>query len=160
MWNSVVLSNIHLLFIKFANVLTPQPTEQFCIYCSNTYGGDWIYVYIYARVKVCWGHNTVLCEEMHKNKTLIINYCDYSWKLQWNTVYAPVRFLQFCRKCRESLSNDPRLSIFKSEYALVMDGWWFQSIFQFSTSRLFCELKVKVACTSENGENIFGPYVS
>ncbi len=36
MWYFVVLSHIHLLII-FANVLTPQPTEQFCIYCSNTY---------------------------------------------------------------------------------------------------------------------------
>ncbi len=32
------LSHIHLLII-FANVLTPQPTEQFCLYCFNTYGG-------------------------------------------------------------------------------------------------------------------------
>ncbi len=41
MWHSVVLSHIHLLII-FANVLTPQPTEQFCLYCSNTYGGHCI----------------------------------------------------------------------------------------------------------------------
>ncbi len=38
MWHSVVLSHIHLLII-FVNVLTQQPTEQFCLYCSNTYGG-------------------------------------------------------------------------------------------------------------------------
>ncbi len=37
MWHSVILSHIHLLII-FANVLTPQPTEQFCLYCSSTYG--------------------------------------------------------------------------------------------------------------------------
>ncbi len=36
-WHSVILSHIHLLII-FANVLTPQPTEQFCLYCSSTYG--------------------------------------------------------------------------------------------------------------------------
>ncbi len=30
--DSVFLSHIHLLII-FANALTPQPTEQFCLYC-------------------------------------------------------------------------------------------------------------------------------
>ncbi len=34
----LVLSPIHHLII-FANVLTQQPTEQFCLYCSNTFGG-------------------------------------------------------------------------------------------------------------------------
>ncbi len=36
-WRSVVLSLIHLLII-FVNVLTPQPTDQFCLYRSNTFG--------------------------------------------------------------------------------------------------------------------------
>ncbi len=38
MGHSVVLSHIHLLII-YVNVLTPQPTEQFCLYCFNTFGG-------------------------------------------------------------------------------------------------------------------------
>ncbi len=46
MWHSVVLSHIHLLTI-FANVLTPQPREQLCLYCSNTYGGH-CFIYIYS----------------------------------------------------------------------------------------------------------------
>ncbi len=47
MWHSVVLSPIHNLII-FANVLTPQPTEQFCLYCSNTYGGHCICMYTFT----------------------------------------------------------------------------------------------------------------
>ncbi len=42
MGHSVVLSQIHLLII-FANVSTPQPTEQFCH----------IYIYIYICICVC-----------------------------------------------------------------------------------------------------------
>ncbi len=38
---------IHLLII-FVNMLTPQPTEQFCLYCSNTFGGHYIYCRIIA----------------------------------------------------------------------------------------------------------------
>ncbi len=44
MWHSVVLYHIHLLII-FANVLTPQPTEQFCLHCSNTFGGHCLSTY-------------------------------------------------------------------------------------------------------------------
>ncbi len=56
MGHSVVLSHIHLLII-LANVLTPQPAEQFCLYCSNTYGRYcvciYIYIYIYIYVYMC-----------------------------------------------------------------------------------------------------------
>ncbi len=45
------LSHIHLLII-LANILTQQPTEQFCLYCSNTYGGDCMYVYIYIYIYI------------------------------------------------------------------------------------------------------------
>ncbi len=50
-----VRSHIHLLII-FANVVTQQPTEQFCLYCSNTYGGYciciYIYIYIYIHIHI------------------------------------------------------------------------------------------------------------
>ncbi len=45
-----IWSNMYLLkrlIIIFANVLTPQPTEQFFLYCSITYWGHCIYIYIY-----------------------------------------------------------------------------------------------------------------
>ncbi len=50
MWHSVFLSHIHLLII-FVNVLTPQPTEQFCLYCSILLEGTvYIYTHIHAVV--------------------------------------------------------------------------------------------------------------
>ncbi len=48
MGHSVVLSHIHLLII-----LTPQPAEQFCLYCSNTYGRYCVCIYIYIYICIC-----------------------------------------------------------------------------------------------------------
>ncbi len=44
--NIVRQDDIHHLIV-FTNVLTPQPTEQFCLYCSNTYGGHCIYTHVH-----------------------------------------------------------------------------------------------------------------
>ncbi len=55
MWHSVILSHIHLLII-FVNVLTPQPTEQFCLYCYNIFGGHCIYLCGWVRVRECAWH--------------------------------------------------------------------------------------------------------
>ncbi len=45
-WHSVVLSHIYLLII-FSNVLTPQPTGQFCLY-------SYLYIYIYIYIYIHW----------------------------------------------------------------------------------------------------------
>ncbi len=41
--NDLYIHYMDSSLIIIANVLTPQPAEQFCLYCSNTYGGDSIY---------------------------------------------------------------------------------------------------------------------
>ncbi len=51
MWHSVVLSHIHLLII-FTDFLTPQQTEQFCLYCPNTYGGHYIQYSLHMYIKL------------------------------------------------------------------------------------------------------------
>ncbi len=42
---SLVMSMGH----RFTAVI-PQPTEQFCLYCSNTFEGHCIYIYIYIYI--------------------------------------------------------------------------------------------------------------
>ncbi len=44
MWHSVVLSHIHLLII-LTDLLIPQQTEHFCLYCPDIMEGT-IYTYI------------------------------------------------------------------------------------------------------------------
>ncbi len=87
--------------IIFVNVLTPQPTEQFWLYCSNTFGGHCIYFSITPVFSVTWSH---ISYQRWKQLCcfVILKYDPFSGFFFWTTafiwnwnIFVPLRVFTF-----------------------------------------------------------------